>query len=169
MGRKRNSWDVMRRQSRVSAKANPTYMLDPRYISDEEVPGFENAAIPTSAANTGYIALEKRVTEALGISPVALKSRITEYFDIAPAELEKIIAGKLGSSPTNANPWVKHFKKINTLDSTRRILLALLSETEFSTLHHTEERICRAEERKRNPDQWSPYGRLNKPKKWSPS
>jgi len=164
MGRKRNSWDVMRRQSRVSAKDNPTFMLDPRYISDEGVSDLEGTDIPPSAANTAYMALEKRITEALGISPGALRKRIAEYLDISPAALEKIIAGDLGSSPAEANPWVKHLKGIKASDSERRVLLALLSEAELSTFLRAEER----EERKRNP-KWSPYGRLDEPTKQSPS
>jgi len=169
MGRKRNSWDVMRRQSRVSQKANPTFMLDPRYISDEGVSGLEGADMPTSAANTAYMALEKRITEALGINPAALRKRIAEYLDISPAALKKIIAGDLDSSPTEANPWVKHLKGIKASDSERRVLRTLLSGAELGAFLYAEEREERKKERKRNPDKWSPYGRLDEPTKQSPS
>jgi hypothetical protein len=159
MGRKRNSWDVMRRQTRVSPKADPTFMLDPRYIFDERAADLEGPDMP----NTAYTALEKRVTEVLGFSTAALRERIVEYLDISPATLEKIIAGEdLGSSSAEANPWVKHLKGIKAPDSERRVLHALLKETEFNAFLRSEESRQRIEERKRNPDKWSPHGRLDR-------
>jgi hypothetical protein len=71
--------------------------------------------------------------------------------------LEKIIAGDLGSSAATSNPWIKHLAKIDT----DRVLKALLSKDELVRFNSIEEHKHRIEERKRNPDKWSPYGRLD--------
>ena len=146
----------MRRQSRVSTSFNPAFMLNPSHISYGES-GLENSGMMTPTENIAYLALEKRITEALEISSVALRKRITDELGISPDMLEKIIAGDLGSSPATSNPWIKHLVKIDT----DRVLKALLSKDELVRLNSIEEHKHRIEERKRNPDKWSPYGRLD--------
>jgi hypothetical protein len=156
MSRRRNGWENMRRQSRVSASSNPAFMLNPSLISYGES-DLEDSRMVTPTENTAYFALEKRITEALEISSVALRKRITDELGISPDMLEKIIAGDLCSSPATSNPWIKHLVKIDT----DRVLKALLSKDELVRLNSIEGRKHRIEERKRNPDKWSPYGRLD--------
>jgi hypothetical protein len=161
MSRKRNSWDTVRRQRHVSKKADPTFMIDPRYISygDEAISESDDA--PKTSA---YIDLEKRLNEILGISSDELKKRMIESFSINSTQLGKIIAGDLDCRLDEANPWVKHLVQMKLVDSQSRILSALLNDSELCTYR-------RAEDLKRNREdpnynlKWSSYGRLDEPKK----
>ena len=153
MSKRRNSWDIMRRQSRVSESANPAFMLKPSLMLPDNVIGADGTGKVRPTENTAYIALEKRITGSLKISVEELRNRITKNFDVSPCLLEKLIAGESESGLSMANPWVGHIVKINEFSSERRVLNALLSEAERRQLFIIEER-------KANPDKFSEHGRI---------
>jgi hypothetical protein len=179
MRRKRNNWDVMRRQSKVSQQGNPAFMLDPRYISYE----VDEKTAQSSAAES-YATLKQQLNEFLGIGPAELRKRFTESFDISPVTLEKIIAGDFDKIAGETNPWIWLLKEA-TMFGCEKVLRGLLSDVEFRTfqrakwvknnirhpniewfrlgeLSEAEFRVF--QERATNPHKWSQHGRLDSPK-----
>jgi hypothetical protein len=179
MRRKRNSWDVMRRQSKVSQLENPAFTIDPRYLSY----GIDDRTAQLSVAES-YAKLEQQLTEFLGIDSAELSKRFTASFGISPLTLEKIIAGDFDKVAAETNPWV-WFLKETKMFGCDKVLRGLLSEVEFRTFQRAEwvkknrqnlniewsrlGELSEAEfhvfqERETNPHHWSPYGRLDLPK-----
>jgi hypothetical protein len=177
--RKRNNWDSIKRQKRVSQNRNPAFMLDPRHISYGED---EKKTPPSMAEN--YIMLEQHLVEFLCISSNELKKRITDSLNIDPVTLTKIINGNLGKSVGESSPWVRLLIETKMFNSDR-FLRALLSETEFLTLQRaewvknniedpniewsklgelSEKEFYVFQQRETKPKNWSAHGKLNLPK-----
>jgi hypothetical protein len=179
MRRKRNSWDLMKRQSRVSQIANPAFMLDPKCISydDDGKPSQRFVA-------EAYAALEQQLNDFLGIGPAELRKRFTESLNFSPEILDAIIAGNCDTNAAGLNPWIRLLMEPGGFGSDKA-LHAILSEVEFLTLRRaewvknnmkcldtewsklgelseTEFEVFR--QRGTRPSHWSPHGKLDVPK-----
>jgi hypothetical protein len=176
MSRRRNSWDVMRRQSRVSHAGNPAFMLDSSHVcygTDEEP--------PRASAAQSYALLEQRLAEFLKIAPAELGTRITKSFGISQDTLLRILTDDFGQSANEPNPWVRCLSEAKTFNCDK-VLRALLSEAEFRTFRRAawaqiyashinidwsrlgelnENEFYIFQKRQTDPDFFSPYGRLD--------
>jgi hypothetical protein len=176
MGRKRNYWDVLRRQKRVIKERNPTFILDPRDISYQNESGPEAANKPTPAetrpssvppATPADSALRRRIAKAFGIKPAEAPPSSVPGATTAYSAREKQIAEYLDISPAKVRAQHEHGKR--RTQNASQIAIA-----KYLCMSLAEIRALRAETLKRiseHPDyklKWSPHGRLDEPARQSP-